>query len=88
MFSSSVTVGKLLNDAVFIQQGAEEETIRATAASLLGEPAQSLGTLGGALPECMDVVEKLRLELETEWGLLQTRGKNLPGEHECLEVMT
>ncbi|XP_023647151.1 polyamine deacetylase HDAC10 isoform X2 [Paramormyrops kingsleyae] len=82
---TSLLQGLAEGQMLVLMQGDEEETIRTTAASLLGEPAQSLGTLGDPLPESMDAVEKLRLKLETQWGLLQTRGQNLPREPECLE---
>ncbi|XP_048863310.1 polyamine deacetylase HDAC10 isoform X2 [Brienomyrus brachyistius] len=72
---TSLLQGLAEGQMLVLMQGAEEETIRATAASLLGEPAQSLGTLGGPLPESLDAVEKLRLKLETQWGLLQTRAE-------------
>ncbi|MFT7816994.1 histone deacetylase 10 isoform X2 [Arapaima gigas] len=53
-------------------QGAEKEIIRVTAASLLGEPASTLGPLGPPLSENVKAVEKERQRLQTHWGLLQT----------------
>lgn len=54
-----------------IQEG-EKEAVGTTAASLLGDPAPSLGPLGAPLPEDMEAMERLRQRLQTHWGLLQT----------------
>uniref|UniRef100_A0A674AWZ8 Histone deacetylase 10 n=1 Tax=Salmo trutta TaxID=8032 RepID=A0A674AWZ8_SALTR len=50
----------------------EKEAVGTTAASLLGDPAPSLGPLGAPLPEDMEAMESLRQRLQTHWGLLQT----------------
>uniref|UniRef100_A0A4W5KZW0 Histone deacetylase 10 n=1 Tax=Hucho hucho TaxID=62062 RepID=A0A4W5KZW0_9TELE len=62
-----------------IQEG-EKEAVGTTAASLLGDPAPSLGPLGAPLPEDMEAMERLRQRLQTHWGLLQTaaaKGKDV-----------
>ncbi|XP_018602946.2 polyamine deacetylase HDAC10 isoform X2 [Scleropages formosus] len=52
-------------------QGAEEVTVKATAASLLGEPTPTLGPLGVPLLENVKAVEKQRQRLQAHWGLLK-----------------
>uniref|UniRef100_A0A674AZ94 Histone deacetylase 10 n=1 Tax=Salmo trutta TaxID=8032 RepID=A0A674AZ94_SALTR len=59
-----------------IQEG-EKEAVGTTAASLLGDPAPSLGPLGAPLPEDMEAMESLRQRLQTHWGLLQTAGEQM-----------
>uniref|UniRef100_A0A8C7I5D3 Histone deacetylase 10 n=1 Tax=Oncorhynchus kisutch TaxID=8019 RepID=A0A8C7I5D3_ONCKI len=55
----------------------EEEAVGTTAASLLGDPAPSLGPLGAPLPEDMEAMERLRQRLQTHWGLLQNAGEQM-----------
>uniref|UniRef100_A0A8C7RTM6 Histone deacetylase 10 n=1 Tax=Oncorhynchus mykiss TaxID=8022 RepID=A0A8C7RTM6_ONCMY len=55
----------------------QEEAVGTTAASLLGDPAPSLGPLGAPLPEDMEAMERLRQRLQTHWGLLQNAGEQM-----------
>uniref|UniRef100_A0A3P8XTI7 Histone deacetylase domain-containing protein n=1 Tax=Esox lucius TaxID=8010 RepID=A0A3P8XTI7_ESOLU len=54
-----------------LQEG-QREAVGATAASLLGDPAPSLGPLGAPCLEDMEAMERLRQRLQTHWGLLKT----------------
>uniref|UniRef100_A0A6Q2WWC9 Histone deacetylase domain-containing protein n=1 Tax=Esox lucius TaxID=8010 RepID=A0A6Q2WWC9_ESOLU len=53
------------------------EAVGATAASLLGDPAPSLGPLGAPCLEDMEAMERLRQRLQTHWGLLKTSGEQM-----------
>ncbi|KAL0968028.1 hypothetical protein UPYG_G00261340 [Umbra pygmaea] len=55
---------------ILLQEG-EKEVVGATAATLLGDPASSLGPLGAPLLSDMETMERLRERLQTHWGLVQ-----------------
>ncbi|XP_028814187.1 polyamine deacetylase HDAC10 [Denticeps clupeoides] len=63
-----VAQGRMLT----LMQGCEEDTLRATAASLMGEPTSALGPTGTLIPEDARVLERERKRLQGRWGLLQT----------------
>uniref|UniRef100_A0AAY4DYW1 Histone deacetylase domain-containing protein n=1 Tax=Denticeps clupeoides TaxID=299321 RepID=A0AAY4DYW1_9TELE len=69
-----VAQGRMLT----LMQGCEEDTLRATAASLMGEPTSALGPTGTLIPEDARVLERERKRLQGRWGLLQTAGSDLP----------
>lgn len=49
--------------------------MRATAASLMGDPAPGLGTLQDLSPDDVQAIERERSRLERKWGMLHTSGK-------------
>ncbi|CAB1323396.1 unnamed protein product [Coregonus sp. 'balchen'] len=69
---TSLLQGLAQGHTLALLQEGEKEAVGATAASLLGDPAPSLGPLGAPLPEDMEAMERLRQRLQTHWGLLQT----------------
>ncbi|XP_066561434.1 polyamine deacetylase HDAC10 isoform X1 [Amia ocellicauda] len=56
-----------------VQQGSEADNIRAAVTSLLGDPCPPLGPLGAALLENGQALERDRQNLQTHWGMLQTK---------------
>uniref|UniRef100_A0A8C7I292 Histone deacetylase 10 n=1 Tax=Oncorhynchus kisutch TaxID=8019 RepID=A0A8C7I292_ONCKI len=74
---TSLLQGLAQGHTLALLQEGEEEAVGTTAASLLGDPAPSLGPLGAPLPEDMEAMERLRQRLQTHWGLLQNAGEQM-----------
>ncbi|XP_035258202.1 polyamine deacetylase HDAC10 [Anguilla anguilla] len=68
----SVACGRTL---ALLQLDCGEELLEAAACSLLGGPVPTLGPLGAPAPEPMEEVERHRLRLQADWGLLRTTAK-------------
>ncbi|KAJ8374134.1 hypothetical protein SKAU_G00047140 [Synaphobranchus kaupii] len=67
-----------------LQLDSGENVLEATACSLLGGPAPTLGPLGPLAPEEVQEVESQRHRLQAQWGLLKTAAKNSSGaEDRC-----
>ncbi|XP_056137660.1 polyamine deacetylase HDAC10 [Lampris incognitus] len=64
--------GVALGHTLVLLQENERASISPTAASLLGNPAPSLGPLGARLPDDVEALERLRRMLQAHWKLLQT----------------
>lgn len=69
---TSLIQGLAQGHTLVLLQVGEEEVLGATAASLQGNPAPSLGPLGAPLPEDLKAIERQRQRLQTHWKLLQT----------------
>ncbi|XP_031420827.1 polyamine deacetylase HDAC10 isoform X2 [Clupea harengus] len=69
---TSLLQGLALGHTLALLQESQEAPVRATAASLMGDPAPDLGTLEALSPESVQAIEREQKRLEMKWGMLHT----------------
>ncbi|XP_062403890.1 polyamine deacetylase HDAC10, partial [Sardina pilchardus] len=69
---TSLLQGLALGHTLALLQESHQALVRATAASLMGDPVPALGPQGALSPDAVQAIEGERRRLEMKWGMLHT----------------